>query len=74
MNYYLLRVDRNGHRTFAEADAAKHMIKAASLAEAKAEADRIVSEHYPLEDVSFLKMFDESGLVASRNPYRDWGN
>ena len=74
MNYYMLRVDRQGRRTYEDAIAAKHMIKAASLADAQAEADRIVSEHYAIEDVSFLKMFDETGLVAARNPTRDWGN
>ncbi len=74
VNYYLLRVDQHGNRTFADAEAAKHMIKAASLAEAQAEADRIVSERYAIDDISFLKMFDETGLVAARNPHRDWGN
>lgn len=74
MNYYMLRIDRHGRRIYEGAIAAKHLIKAASLAEAQAEADRIVSEHYAIDDVSFLKMFDETGLVAARNPERDWGN
>jgi hypothetical protein len=52
--------------------AAKHMIKASSLLEAEAEADRIVETQYAFDDLSFLKMFDETGLVAARNPEGDW--
>jgi hypothetical protein len=72
MNYYLLRVDRLCERTRAGGAAAKHMIKASSLAAAQAEADRIVEEGYAIDDISFLKMFDETGLVAARNPEGDW--
>jgi hypothetical protein len=52
--------------------AVKHMIKASSLLEAEAEADRIVETQYAFDDLSFLKMFDETGLVAARNPEGDW--
>jgi hypothetical protein len=70
MNYYMLRVQHFGRDS--SANAVKHMIQAESLAEAQAEADRIVEEHYALDDLSFLKMFDETGLVAARNPEGDW--
>ena len=66
MNYYLLRVQQSADA------AAKHMIEASSLLEAEAEADRIVEAHYALDDLSFLKMFDETGLVSARNPEGDW--
>jgi len=71
MNYYLLRVQQSGEGPSANA-AAKHMIKASSLVEAEAEADRIVEAHYALDDLSLLKMFDETGLVAARNPEGGW--
>lgn len=71
MNYYLLRVQQNVGDS-AASPAAKHMIRASSLPEAEAEADRIVETHYALDDLSFLKMFDETGLVAARNPGGDW--
>lgn len=72
MTYYVLRVDRFGDRLSVQVSAEKHLIDAASLAEAKAEADRIVGENYALDDLSYLKMFDETGLVAARNPDGDW--
>lgn len=71
MNYYLLRVQQNVGGSSAEA-AAKHMIEASSLPEAEAEADRIIEAHYALDALSFLKMFDETGLVAARNPEGEW--
>jgi hypothetical protein len=71
MNYYLLRVQQCVGGSSADM-AAKHMIEASSLLEAEAEADRIVEAHYALDDLSFLKMFDETGLVAARNPEGDW--
>jgi hypothetical protein len=70
MNYYLLRVQQLV--AGASANAAKHMIQASSLIEAEAEADRIIEAHYANDDLSFLKMFDETGLVAARNPEGDW--
>jgi hypothetical protein len=71
MNYYLLRVQQLVAGSSADA-AAKHMIQASSLIEAEAEADRIVEAHYANDDLSFLKMFDENGLVAARNPEGNW--
>ena len=71
MNYYMLRVQQDGGDASASA-AAKHMIRASSLPEAEAEADRIVEEQYAADDLSFLKMFDETGLVAARNPEGEW--
>ena len=71
MNYYMLRVQQFVGGSSAAA-AAKHMIQASSLGEAEAEADRIVQAHYALDDLSFLKMFDETGLVAARNPEGAW--
>jgi len=71
MNYYMLRVQQLGGDWAAHA-AAKHMIQASTLAEAQAEADRIVEEQYTLDDLSLLKMFDETGLVAARNPEGEW--
>jgi hypothetical protein len=67
----MLRVQQYAAGSSASA-AAKHMIRASSLLEAEAEADRIVETQYALDDLSFLKMFDETGLVAARNPEGDW--
>ena len=71
MNYYLLRVEQLGEGLSPIA-AAKHMIKASSLAAAQAEADRLVAEGYAAAQLSFLKMFDETGLVAARSPEEAW--
>ena len=72
MAYYLLKVEQPGERTYIEAGAAKHMIDASSLADAKSQADQHVDEHYASDDVVSLQIFDETGVVATRKHPGTW--
>lgn len=72
MAYYVLKVEQAGARSYREAAAAKHMIDAASLVDAKEQADQIIDEHYRGGDSATMRLFDGTGLVATRRGEGEW--
>jgi hypothetical protein len=72
MAYYLLQVELPGSRTYKEAGAAKHHIEAPSLDEAKWRADAIIDDEYEKVDQATMRLFDGTGLVATRKGDGEW--
>jgi hypothetical protein len=72
MAYYLLIVHRPGSRAYKEVANAKHHIEAHSLAEAQLDADIIVENHYPRIEQATMRLYDSTGLLATRKGEQDW--
>lgn len=72
MSYYLLIVELSGARAYKETAGAKHHVEARSLDEAKWHADGIIDNHYRKIDKAVMRLFDETGLVATRRGEGDW--
>ena len=72
MSYYLLIVEQAGPRAYKETAGDKHQVEAASLDEAKWHADDIIDNHYRKIDQAVMRLFDETGLVATRRGVADW--
>jgi len=72
MAYYLLIVEQFGPRAYKETAGDKHHVEAASLDEAKWHADGIIENHYRRIDQAVMRLFDETGLVATRKGEGDW--
>ena len=72
MAYYLLTVQQPGSWSYKEVADAKHHIEAASLDEAKAHADAVIDNHYARIDKATMRLFDGSGLVATRLGEGEW--
>lgn len=72
MSYYLLQVEQPGPRAYKEAASAKHHIDARSLDEAKWYADEIIDNHYRKIDKAVMRLFDQTGLVATRRGEGEW--
>jgi hypothetical protein len=72
MPYYLLTVEQPGPRAYKETASAKHHIDAPSLGEAKWHADGIIDNHYRKIDQATMRLFDETGLVATRKGEGEW--
>ena len=74
MAYYLLQVEQPGARSYKETAGAKHHIDARSLDEAKWHADAIIDNHYRKIDQATMRLFDETGLVATRKGEGEWAS
>ena len=72
MAYYLLTVQLAGARSYKEVASAKHHIDAHSLSEAKWHADAILDNHYRKLEGATMRLFDETGLVATRMGEGEW--
>jgi hypothetical protein len=72
MAYYLLIVEQPGARSYKEAAKAKHHIEARSLDDAKWQADGVIDSHYPRIDQATMRLFDDTGLVATRKGEGEW--
>jgi hypothetical protein len=72
MAYYLLMVEQPGPRTHKEAAKAKHHIDARSLDEAKWHADGLIDSQYKRVDKATMRLFDGTGLVATRKGEGEW--
>jgi hypothetical protein len=72
MAYYLLMVEQPGSRSYKETGKAKHHIDAASLDDAKWRADDIIDSHYKRVDKAVMRLFDGTGLVATRKGEGEW--
>lgn len=72
MAYYLLTVQQPGSWSYKEVADAKHHIEAHSLDEAKLDADIIIENHYKKVDKATMRLFDGTGLVATRHGLGDW--
>ena len=72
MAYYLLTVQQSGPRSYEAAANAKHRIDAYSLDDAFDQADAIVDNHYRKIDGATMRLFDETGLRATRIGQGDW--
>lgn len=72
MAYYLLKVERPGSWTYREVANAKHRIDAHSLADAKWQADAIIDNQYEKIGKATMRLFDETGLVATRMGEGEW--
>jgi|GEM_PF-3821259 hypothetical protein len=72
MAYYLLQIEPPGPRTYKEAAKARHHIDARSLDEAKWYADEIIERDYKKIGQSVMRLFDQSGLVATRKGEGEW--
>lgn len=72
MAYYLLVVQLPGARSYKETAASRHPIDARSLDDAKWQADDVVDNHYRRIGEAVMRLFDETGLVATRVGEGDW--
>jgi hypothetical protein len=72
MAYYLLTVHRPGSFAYKEVANAKHHIEARSLEEAKLDADIVIENHYPRIEKATMRLFDSTGLVATRLGEGEW--
>ncbi|HYI64614.1 MAG TPA: hypothetical protein VEW71_06990 [Allosphingosinicella sp.] len=72
MAYYLLTVQLPGSRAYKEVADAKHHIEASSLDEARLDADVLIDNHYARIDKATMRLFDGSGLVATRQGEGEW--
>lgn len=72
MSYYVLKVEQPGPRSYVQSVAAKRMIEAKSLADAKEQADDIVDEDFGGGRRDTMLLYDESGLVATRVGQGEW--
>jgi hypothetical protein len=74
MSYYLLTILRSGSIAYQEAADSKHYIDAPDIAHAKIEADVAIHNHYDgkIDKAAVIKLFDESGLVATRIGEGSW--
>ena len=68
MTDYLLMIRRSGSIAYVETATSKHHFQAPDLAHAKAEADVAVHNHYDgkIDKAAEIKLYDETGLVATR--------
>jgi len=73
MAYYLLTVQHPDALSYKEASSAKHQFDAASLDDAKWQADIIIDNHYNRIDKATMRLFDETGQVATRQGEGEWG-
>jgi hypothetical protein len=73
MAYYLLIVHHPNALSYKEASSAKHHFDAASFDDAKWQADIIIDNHYTRIDKATMRLFDETGLVATRQGEGEWG-
>jgi len=72
MAYYLLTVERPGSRTYKEVAGARHHIDAPSLVDAEWQADGIIDNHYEKIEKATMRLFDVTGLVATRIGEGEW--
>jgi hypothetical protein len=72
MAYYLLTVHQPGVRSYEAAAGAKHQIEARSLDDAQYQADAIIDNHYRKIDGATMRLFDQTGLLATRIGMGDW--
>jgi hypothetical protein len=72
MAYYLLTVQQPGARTYDSAANAKHQVEARSLDDAKYRADEIIDNHYRKIEGSTMRLFDQTGLLATRIGLGEW--
>ncbi len=72
MAYYLLKVEQPGSWSYKEVAGAKHQIDAHSLVDAKSQADGIIDNHYTRIDKATMRLFDETGLLATRKGEGEW--
>jgi hypothetical protein len=72
MAYYLLTVQQPGPRSYDAAASAKHQIEARSLDDAQYQADAIIDNHYRKIEGATMRLFDETGLLATRTGQGDW--
>ena len=72
MAYYLLTVHQPGVRSYEAAAGAKHQIEARSLEDAQYQADAIIDNHYRKIDGATMRLFNETGLLATRIGQGDW--
>lgn len=72
MAYYLLKVEQPGSWSYKEVAGAKHQIDAPSLVDAKWQADGIIDNHYTRIDKATMRLFDETGLIATRKGEGEW--
>ena len=72
MTYYLLSIHDPNVTSYRDAARAKHPIDAGSLDEAKWLADALIERDYPRIGKATIRLFDETGLVATRPSDGDW--
>ncbi len=72
MAYYLLTVERPGSWTYKEVAGARHHIDAPSLIDAEWQADAIIDNHYEKIEQATMRLFDLTGLVATRIGEGEW--
>jgi len=72
MAYYLLKVEQPGSWSYKAVAGAKHQIDAPSLVDAKWQADGIIDNHYTRIDKATMRLFDETGLIATRKGEGEW--
>jgi hypothetical protein len=72
MAYYLLTVRLPGSWSYKEVASAKHQFDAQSLSDAKWQADAIIDDHYEKIDKATMRLFDSTGLLATREGEGEW--
>jgi hypothetical protein len=72
MSYYLLTVQKPGTVTYKAVANAKHHVEADSLELAQWRADQLIDDHYAKDEKATFRLFDETGLVATRQGDGRW--